>query len=219
MPVHPKNQSDYIWWFSEFESSHPVSKIPLMYDWRNMNAVERLHCLRHRNGKRYPAHELPHFSDGLSGTFFITASNFLHSAIIGKSEERIARFTENLMLEILRADFDVSAYCVLPNHYHFLAKGSDPRQLRAFLGKLHGRTSRQWNLEDQQIGRKVWYRVFDKYVTSNRQYYTTLNYIHNNPIKAGLCSNIMDWPWSSANEFIKTIGIENAVQIWKTYPP
>jgi hypothetical protein len=29
------------------------------------------------------------------------------------------------------------------------------------MGKFHGRSSRQWNLEDDQVGRKVWYRSFD----------------------------------------------------------
>jgi hypothetical protein len=40
---------------------------------------------------------------------------------------------------------------------------------------------------------------FDRYVRSDEQAVTTIAYIENNPVKAGLCVSPADWPWSSAS--------------------
>ena len=127
-------------------------------------------------------------------------------------------FMEKLLLTIEEASFELDGFCVLPNHYHILAKGTEVAHLRLALGKLHGRTSRLWNLSDACTGRKVWFRSFDKLIRSTRQYYATLNYIHYNPIKHGYCQKVTDWKWSSATSFIEQVGRENASKIWKSYP-
>ena len=55
----------------------------------------------------------------------------------------------------------VVAWCVLPNHYHLLLATSDILEFleQEQLGKMHGRTSFNWNGEEKQRGRKVWYPV------------------------------------------------------------
>jgi putative transposase len=55
----------------------------------------------------------------------------------------------------------------------------------AAFGELHGRTSFQINGEDNMRGRKVWHRFQDRCMRSDRHFYTSLNYIHNNPVKHG----------------------------------
>jgi putative transposase len=189
-----------------------------MYDWQTMNEVERMEVLAGRCRKKHPAHELPHFFDGIPGVFFITGTNFQHQEIVGKSDSRVADFANRLLKVIEDSGFELNAYCLLRNHYHVLAIGQDVAILRKSLGMLHGRTSRWWNLEDATPGRKVWYRVFDTMVRSNRKYYSTLNYIHNNPVKLGLCEKVTDWPWSTAASFINEVGREEAIRIWKSYP-
>ena len=168
--------------------------------------------------KGQPAHELPHFSDGIPGMFFLTGANYQHQAILGASDQRMDAFSENLLSAVKGAAFDVEAYCVLPNHYHLLAEGKDVAKLRLTLGKLHGRTSRQWNLEDACTGRKVWFRIFDKIIRSNRQYYSVLNYIHDNPVHHGYSLHMNDWPWSSAERFFKQLGERAALNILMEYP-
>ena len=44
-----------------------------------------------------------------------------------------------------------------------------------------------------------WHREFwDRYIRDEEHYYDTIEYIHNNPVKAGLVRKPEDWPWSSA---------------------
>ncbi len=86
------------------------------------------------------------------------------------------------------------------------------------MGKLHGRKSREWNLEDSYIGRKVWYHSFERNVRSSRHYYRSLNYIHHNPVKHGYCSRLTDWKPSSFKSFLSEAGRRHAIEIWKAYP-
>jgi len=39
---------------------------------------------------------------------------------------------------------------------------------------------------------------FDRYIRNADHFRNTVNYIENNPVKAGLCSKPSDWPFSSA---------------------
>jgi putative transposase len=74
--------------------------------------------------------------------------------------------------------------------------------------RVHGRTSRDWNQEERTQGRKVWYRYNDRAIRSEGHYYTTLNYIHYNPVKHGLVASPYDWTWSSVHWYRETKGRE-----------
>jgi len=107
---------------------------------------------------------------------------------------------------------------VLPNHYHLLAETPDLKQLKKELGKLHGRTSYEWNLEEGVPGRTVWHRCADRGIRSEGHYWATINYIHDNPVHHGYVERWTDWPFSSAGDFIEQIGRDKALSIWREYP-
>jgi putative transposase len=53
---------------------------------------------------------------------------------------------------------------------------------------------------------------------SERHFFATLNYVHNNPVHHGCVQHWQDWPWSSAAEFLEKMGYEKAKEIWRRYP-
>jgi len=72
--------------------------------------------------------------------------------------------------------------------------------------------------EDDARGRKVWYNCFERRIKSERHFWATLNYIHHNPVHHGYVDRWQDWPWSSADAFLKNIGRERALKLWLEYP-
>jgi REP-associated tyrosine transposase len=51
----------------------------------------------------------------------------------------------------------------------------------------------------KQKAEAFWHREFrDRYIRDEEHYYDTIEYIHNNPVKAGLTKRPEAWPWSSA---------------------
>ena len=112
----------------------------------------------------------------------------------------------------------VYAWCILPNHYHVLLRTDQIKELRTELGKFHGRSSFTWNGEEQQRGRQVWHNCYDHEIVSNRHFWATVNYVHHNPIKHRYTDKWQDWPWSSAADFLETVGREKAAYLWNTFP-
>lgn len=46
---------------------------------------------------------------------------------------------------------------------------------------------------------RIWHREYwDRFIRDHAHYVNVVNYIHNNPVKAGLVKHAKDWQWSSA---------------------
>ncbi len=190
-----------------------------MYDWRKMSEEERAKALKERRARKQPWHAPPHWEyEGLV-RFIVTAACYEHKNIIGNSRERMAKFETDLLETC--ADFDVKLYawCILPNHYHILIQTDKIREFQSErLGKLHGKTSFRWNGEENERGRQIWYKSFERPMKSNRHFWASLNYIHNNAVHHGYVKKWQDWAFSSANDFVEKFGREKTLKIWKEYP-
>jgi putative transposase len=127
-------------------------------------------------------------------------------------------FTQSLHATLEAATKSVFAWCVLPNHYHLLVETMNLRETTRLIGQFHGRTSFAWNNEDIARGRICFHGISDRRMRSDRHFWPTMNYIHNNPVHHGLVVTWTDWPWSSAHEFLAKVGREEAVRIWRDYP-
>jgi putative transposase len=112
----------------------------------------------------------------------------------------------------------VFAWCVLPNHYHVLLQTDNLIFLIKEIGKLHGRSSYQWNSEEDCRGRKVWFNCVDRYIRGERHFCATMNYIHHNPVHHNYVTKWQEWPFSSVTEYLEHVGEQRAVEIWKNYP-
>jgi putative transposase len=112
----------------------------------------------------------------------------------------------------------IHAWCLLPNHYHLLVTCAAIAALRESLGQLHGRSSYYWNGEDQKRGRKVWHNCFERPMKSERHFWASLNYVHNNAVHHGYVRRWQDWPYSSGANFVRQVGRAKAAAIWREYP-
>jgi len=185
------------------------------YLWRKLTPDQRDELLAYRRLMRRPWHRPPHFGRGFAH-YVITAACFEHRPIIGSSPARMAWFSEVL----LKAFMDPpSAWCVLPNHYHVLARIKNLKGLTRKLGRFHGRVSRKWNLEDDTLGRQLWHGVSDRAMRNGDHFWATVNYVHHNPVKHGYADKWEDWPFSSAADYLGEMGRGAARKIWDSYPP
>jgi len=106
---------------------------------------------------------------------------------------------------------DTFAYCLMPNHFHFLVKIKSEKELSALLGfqtltgvKLSQQFSHLFNSYTQafnkQQGRRgsLLSRAFNrKKITSEDYLKNTINYIHQNPISHHYVSDLEKWKYSS----------------------
>jgi putative transposase len=86
------------------------------------------------------------------------------------------------------------------------------------LGQLHGRSSHEWNTLEQTRGRQVWCKATETVIRNDEHYYSTVNYLHHNPVKHGYTTKWTDWPWSSAHDYLERVGRPEALRLWQAYP-
>ncbi len=99
--------------------------------------------------------------------------------------------------------FDGSRYrlhvwVVMPNHVHVLVTLMGNATLSSVLHSWKSYTVRRANEILSREGRFWQPDYFDRFVRDERHYRATVYYIHQNPVKAGLCKAASDWRWSSA---------------------
>jgi putative transposase len=150
--------------------------------------------------------------------YLVTAACYNHVPIVGLSPERISECEEGVLEACRDIGARIYAWCILPNHYHLLTRTGQIKVLLKKLGQFHGRSSFAWNGRDKQRGRHCWYNAFDRYIRSDRHFFASLNYVHHNPVHHGYVEKWLDWPWSSASEFIEQTGRDEAARLWKEYP-
>ncbi|MBI5380329.1 MAG: transposase [Opitutae bacterium] len=91
----------------------------------------------------------------------------------------------------------VPHFAIMPNHVHFLLQPNvpEPAPLRATVREFKGRTARQAN---QVLGRTgaFWQSDwFDRWVRDESEETRIVDYIRQNPVKAGLARTWQEYPW------------------------
>lgn len=187
-----------------------------MYRYRKLSEEQRADVVQKRLALGYPPHSPPHLAlnDAL---FLLTASCYDHLCHMD-SPIRRRQVLDALFEHFIAFGMEIHAWVVLPNHYHLLVHVTEFGVLGDVFRLVHGPTAREWNLQDDALGRKVWYRFADRAIRSERHYYTSLNYIHYNPVKHGWTKSPYDWEASSVHWYLAHGGRDWLRDSWVRYP-
>jgi len=115
-----------------------------------------------------------------------------------------------LFIEILyevrqETGFHLLAFAVMPDHVHIVLKPSSAARLGRIVQLIKGRFARRYNQGDGRAG-AVWQsRYHERALRSERELFAAIEYVHENPVAAGLATMASDFPWSSASGEIRRI--------------
>ena len=138
------------------------------------------------------------------GVYMVTAAT-LHKEHFFCTPEKLALLENNLLSLAREYHWQLEAWAVFANHYHFVARSeSAARELNRMVMRLHSDTARDLNRLDRTEGRTIWYNYWDKKLTYQRSYLARLNYVHQNPVKHGLVDVANQYDWCSAAWFERT---------------
>ena len=146
-----------------------------------------------------PPHRL-----GVSGSYFITAATYLKARRFHNAP-RLDMLHDELLAHAKSFGWQLEAWAVFSNHYHFIARpakeGLAKGDLGVMLKALHEKTAGELNRMDDTPGRRVWFNCRDTTLTNDRSLMARLNYTMQNPVKHGLVKVAKDYPWCSAAWF------------------
>ncbi|TPE45477.1 transposase [Pontibacter mangrovi] len=148
---------------------------------------------------------------------------FYHLYTRGNNKETLFRHPDNYhyFLQLYRkyvAPYaDTFAYCLLPNHVHFLVRVKEENALKLKykiednkslvsinrqLGHLLNAYAKAINLKYNRVGRLFQHRFGRKEITSEAYFTRLAFYIHFNPQHHGLIDNFSDWDFSSYHSIL-----------------
>ena len=100
-------------------------------------------------------------------------------------------------------DCELHAWVIMPNHVHVLYRPAPGRTLATVVGSWKAIVAHRLNKMAGRTG-GLWEREYwDRYVRGAAHYARIVEYIHANPVRAGLAAHEQDWSWSSAREWIE----------------
>jgi len=109
----------------------------------------------------------------------------------------IEKYSKKYLLSIL-------AYCLMPNHIHFIVVPEKENSLAEVFGVAHGQYSQLFNKRHNLRGH-LWQDRFYSCVLDEKHLYTAVRYVERNPVEAGLVQCAEDWRWSSAYAHIREL--------------
>ncbi len=129
----------------------------------------------------------------------------------------VASMVQDTLLYFHGDRYELHAWCIMPNHVHVLFQTNAGWTMSKIVASWKSFTGRRisayWKgaelnvagLEPggpkgrRQHGGSVWHReYFDRFMRNGTHYTNTVNYIHMNPVKAGLVQEPQEWKFSSA---------------------
>jgi len=101
------------------------------------------------------------------------------------------------------------AYCLVPNHFHFLIKQTDATAIDRFMNSLWTRYTMYFNKVHKRIGPLCQSLYKAVPIKTNEQLLYITRYIHRNPVSilrykksASKGSSLRSWMWSSYPEYL-----------------
>ncbi len=100
------------------------------------------------------------------------------------------------LVEVLKGQAVIGGYCLMPNHVHLLVNRRQKR-LGEMFRSVHCRYGIYFNQKYDRTG-YVFQNRFKSLLVLKQEYLDTLvGYIHNNPVRAGICPSADAYAWST----------------------
>jgi REP element-mobilizing transposase RayT len=143
---------------------------------------------RRSNVPRRPRRDLP------DGHFHITARGVAGCLIFLDDHDR-RRFL--LLLEQVSElwGWEVIAWCLMGTHYHLVVRARR-EQMSYAVHRLNGLYAQAFNRRHERGGHLFENRFSSWVIRDEEHFRKTIDYVLENPVRAGLCRTARDWLWS-----------------------
>jgi len=100
--------------------------------------------------------------------------------------------------------FELLAFVVMPDHIHLVLALPPRVKVSRVIQLIKGRFAYRYNVGSGRAGALWQARYHEKALRSERALVAAIEYVHNNPVKAGLVGQAESFLWSSAHPSSRT---------------
>ena len=146
-------------------------------------------------------------------TFMHIITQGINKNYIFEKEEDIM-FYINLMIKLSREhNIKIIAYCIMNNHAHILLEFGQMDCLSKYMQRLNSIYGIYYNKKYDRVGYVFRDRYKSEGIYNDEHLYNCMNYIFNNPVKAGICNKPEEYKYSNyiSNDW-KTVSNYNFIE-------
>ena len=125
----------------------------------------------------------------------------INGQVIFEDEQDKEKFLETLKTYKAISGYKLFAYCLMSNHIHLLLK-IEKEDLDLVIKRIAGSYVYWYNWKYKRRGHLFQDRFKSEPIEDDAYFLTVLRYIHQNPMKSGLCRKVDEYRFSSYNEYL-----------------
>jgi REP-associated tyrosine transposase len=137
--------------------------------------------------------------DGTAGLTFHVLNRAAKRAVLFENSGDYAAFERLLHEAVARFRIALFAYCIMPNHWHFVLTPTLDGALSRFMHWLETTHARRWQNARGLAGLGAVYQGRFKAIpiANDGHFLWVCRYVERNPLRASLVERAEEWPWSS----------------------
>ncbi len=142
----------------------------------------------------------------LQGNYYHIYNRGLNGQVIFYEKDNYVYCLALIKRNLARCKAKLIAYCLMPNHYHFLLRQESTIPLTRFISLTFISYVQALNKKLRRSG-PLFEGRYKHVLVGKEEYIVHLcRYIHLNPVKAGLVSRLEDWLFSNYLEWVNLRG-------------
>lgn len=137
--------------------------------------------------------------------FFHVITQGIDKSYIFENAEDIKYYIKIMYKLEKELDLKLIAYCIMNNHAHMLIKTDKVTELSKYMHRLNTTYAIYYNKKYSRVGYIFRNRYKSEGIYSEEHLYSCINYIYDNPVKAGICNLAQDYPYSNYKNYNNNI--------------
>ena len=138
-------------------------------------------------------------------SFFHVITQGINKNYIFEKSEDIKYYIKILYNLTKEQKVEIIAYCIMNNHAHILIKAEEIKELSKYMQRLNIKYARYYNKRYNRVGYVFRDRYKSEGIYGEEQLYNCIKYIYDNPVKAGICKQPEEYPYSNYKKINKQL--------------
>jgi putative transposase len=137
----------------------------------------------------------------VSGVGYFISKCILHKDKILLNDPEIAKIViKTFQWMISNKYIKIDGFIIMPDHYHIIMAVSGTKSLSNTMRSINQYSAKKINTHLHRSGRFWEEGFFDHALRNLQDYEMAIKYLHDNPVKTGLCSSPDEYLFSSVNK-------------------
>ncbi len=136
-----------------------------------------------------------------TGEFFHVYNRGVNRNDIFFNERNFRYFQQRILRANNPSSVEVIAYCLMPNHFHFIVHQLEPFGISGFMKSVCDGYTKAINKERSRNGHLFEGKYKIKHIDNDLYLFHLSRYIHLNPVRACLVDSPEEWPHSSCRTY------------------